>query len=101
MCKVEQKKEWSECCVSGADIKWLDRGKRVFTWISVHRTSLAVTMESYKLWTTAMACAVLVSCIQGAEMDFDNESDLETRALREFYPKDPNLTNEKQLVSIA
>lgn len=48
-----------------------------------------------------MACAVLVSCIQGAEMDFDNESDLETRALREFYPKDPNLTNEKQLVSIT
>lgn len=60
-----------------------------------------MTMESSKLWTTAMACAVLVSCIQGAEMDFDNESDLETRALREFYPKDPNLTNEKQLVSIA
>ncbi|XP_016358756.1 cocaine- and amphetamine-regulated transcript protein-like [Sinocyclocheilus anshuiensis] len=55
-------------------------------------------MESSKLWTTAMACAVLVSCIQGAEMDFDNESALETRALREFYPKDPNLTNEKQLL---
>jgi len=62
---------------------------------------LAVTMESSKLWTTAMACAVLLSCIQGAEIDFDNESDLEKRALRDFYPKDPNLTNEKQLVSIA
>ncbi|KTF78183.1 hypothetical protein cypCar_00033304 [Cyprinus carpio] len=62
------------------------------------RSVLAVTMESSKLWTTAMACALLVSCIQGAEMDFDNESDLETRALREFYPKDPNLTNEKQLL---
>lgn len=103
MCKVGQKRDRSEWCVTGADIRWLDRGKRVFTWISVQRTRsiLAVTMESSKLWTTAMACAVLLSCIQGAEMDFDNESDLETRALREFYPKDPNLTNEKQLVSIA
>lgn len=71
---------------------------------SVHlnlSADLTVTMESSKLWTTAMAYAVLFSCIQGAEMDVDNESDLETRALREFYPKDPNLTNEKQLVSIA
>lgn len=63
---------------------------------------MALTMESYKLWTTAMACAVLLSFVHGAEIDdFDNESDLETRALRDFYPKDPNLTNEKQLVSIA
>ncbi|NP_001314747.1 cocaine- and amphetamine-regulated transcript protein-like precursor [Danio rerio] len=57
-----------------------------------------MTMESSKIWSTAMVCAVLLSCIQAAEMDFDNESDLETRALREFYPKDPNLTNEKQLL---
>lgn len=63
---------------------------------------MALTMESYKLLTTAMACAVLLSFVRGAEIDnFDKESDLETRALRDFYPKDPNLTNEKQLVSIA
>ncbi|XP_051565014.1 cocaine- and amphetamine-regulated transcript protein-like [Myxocyprinus asiaticus] len=56
-------------------------------------------MESSKLWTTAIACAVLLSFVNGAEIDnFDNESDLETRALRDFYPKDPNLTNEKQLL---
>lgn len=49
-----------------------------------------------------MACVVLLSFVYGAEInDFDKESDLETRALRDFYPKDPNLTNEKQLVSIA
>ncbi|XP_065145646.1 cocaine- and amphetamine-regulated transcript protein-like [Paramisgurnus dabryanus] len=55
-------------------------------------------MESYKLWTAAMACAVLLSFAHGAEMDLDNEPELETRALRDFYPKDPNLTNEKQLL---
>ncbi|XP_051997981.1 cocaine- and amphetamine-regulated transcript protein-like [Xyrauchen texanus] len=56
-------------------------------------------MESSKLWTTAMACALLLSFVHGAEVDdFDNESDSQKRALREFYPKDPNLTNEKQLL---
>ncbi|CAB1339111.1 unnamed protein product [Coregonus sp. 'balchen'] len=32
-------------------------------------------------------------------MDYsDSELDLDTRSVRDFYPKDPNLTNEKQLL---
>ncbi|XP_012692050.1 cocaine- and amphetamine-regulated transcript protein-like [Clupea harengus] len=56
-------------------------------------------MESSRLWTRAMACAMLLSFVAGAETnDSDMELDLDTRAIRDFYPKDPNLTNEKQLL---
>ncbi|XP_036391465.1 cocaine- and amphetamine-regulated transcript protein-like [Megalops cyprinoides] len=56
-------------------------------------------MESSKLWTRAVVCAVLLSVVSGAETnDSDLELELETRALMDFYPKDPNLTNEKQLL---
>lgn len=57
------------------------------------------TMES-SVWTRALACALLLSLVCGAEVhDSNEEVDLDTRALRDFYPKDPNLTNEKELVS--
>ncbi|XP_076877431.1 cocaine- and amphetamine-regulated transcript protein-like [Brachyhypopomus gauderio] len=57
------------------------------------------TMESSRLWTRALACAVLLSFVSGAEIyDLDSELDLDRRALRDFYPKDPNLTTEKQLL---
>ncbi|KAI4876153.1 hypothetical protein NFI96_017593 [Prochilodus magdalenae] len=56
------------------------------------------TMES-SVWTRAVACALLLSLACGAEIhDADEEVDLDTRALRDFYPKDPNLTNEKELL---
>lgn len=57
-------------------------------------------MESSRLWTRAVVCAVLLSIVLSAEIDYsDSELDLDTRSVRDFYPKDPNLTNEKQLVS--
>uniref|UniRef100_A0AAR2IJX2 Cocaine- and amphetamine-regulated transcript protein n=1 Tax=Pygocentrus nattereri TaxID=42514 RepID=A0AAR2IJX2_PYGNA len=55
-------------------------------------------MES-SVWTRAVACALLLSIACGAEIhDPDEEVDLDARALRDFYPKDPNLTNEKELL---
>lgn len=59
-------------------------------------------MESSKLWARVVACAMLLSMLAGAETsDSGMELDLDTRAIRDFYPKDPNLTNEKQLVSVC
>ncbi|KAI1889750.1 hypothetical protein AGOR_G00166150 [Albula goreensis] len=56
-------------------------------------------MESSRLWTITVVCAVLLSVISSAEInESDLELDLDTRALTDFYPKDPNLTNEKQLL---
>ncbi|XP_038850796.1 cocaine- and amphetamine-regulated transcript protein-like [Salvelinus fontinalis] len=56
-------------------------------------------MESSRLWTRAVVCAVLLSIVLSAEIDYlDSELDLDTRSVRDFYPKDPNLTNEKQLL---
>ncbi|XP_062327184.1 cocaine- and amphetamine-regulated transcript protein-like [Osmerus eperlanus] len=56
-------------------------------------------MESSRLWTRVLVCAALLSIVLGAEIDdSDSEINLDTRALRDFYPKDPNLTNEKQLL---
>ncbi|KAK3535332.1 hypothetical protein QTP70_008197 [Hemibagrus guttatus] len=42
---------------------------------------------------------VLRSCAR-AENE-DTELDLDTRAIRDFYPKDPNLTSEKQLCDVG
>ncbi|KAK1160805.1 cocaine- and amphetamine-regulated transcript protein-like [Acipenser oxyrinchus oxyrinchus] len=50
-------------------------------------------MENSRLWLRAVVCFVLLSVTSGAE-----SNDLETRALTDFYRKDPNLTNEKQLL---
>ncbi|KAJ8343944.1 hypothetical protein SKAU_G00312730 [Synaphobranchus kaupii] len=56
-------------------------------------------MESSRLWTSAVVCVVLLSVLGGTETN-DSEMDLEfeTRSLTDFYRKDPNLTNEKQLL---
>ncbi|KAL4613248.1 cocaine- and amphetamine-regulated transcript protein-like [Arapaima gigas] len=59
----------------------------------------ACTMESTRLWTTAALCAVMLFVLNGAEMqDSDMDLEVETRALTNFYPKDPNLASEKQLL---
>uniref|UniRef100_A0A8C7K9S1 Cocaine- and amphetamine-regulated transcript protein n=1 Tax=Oncorhynchus kisutch TaxID=8019 RepID=A0A8C7K9S1_ONCKI len=61
--------------------------------------NLIRNMESSRLWTRALVCAVLLSIVLSAEIDYsDSELDLDTRSVRDFYPKDPNLTNEKQLL---
>lgn len=57
-------------------------------------------MERSRLWTSVVVCAVLLSVASAAEInDSDQELEVDTRALMDFYPKSPNLTNEKQLVS--
>ncbi|KAG9261308.1 cocaine- and amphetamine-regulated transcript protein-like [Astyanax mexicanus] len=61
-------------------------------------------MES-SVWTRAAACALLllISCAaetrqQDQDQYPDQDPDRDTRALRDFYPKDPNLTNQKELL---
>lgn len=49
-----------------------------------------------------MVCAVLLSCASGNEiyhLDEEEVVDVDRRALRNFYPKEPNLTSQKELVS--
>ncbi|CAL8351456.1 unnamed protein product [Merluccius merluccius] len=56
-------------------------------------------MESCGARTRALVCAVLLSAVCGADvLDQDQDQDLSIRALRDFYPKGPNLTNEKRLL---
>ncbi|XP_048829357.1 cocaine- and amphetamine-regulated transcript protein-like [Brienomyrus brachyistius] len=56
-------------------------------------------MERSRLWTGVAVCAVLLSVASAAETnDSDQELEVDTRALMDFYPKSPNLTNEKQLL---
>ncbi|KAJ8393143.1 hypothetical protein AAFF_G00068260 [Aldrovandia affinis] len=56
-------------------------------------------MESSRRWSRALVCAAFLSILSSANTkDSDMDLDLETRALTNFYPKDPNLTNEKQLL---
>ena len=54
------------------------------------------------MWVTVVVCAVLLSVVLGSSEQYDSEpeQDVESRALRDFYPKDPNLTNEKELVRL-
>lgn len=62
------------------------------------------TMESASLKTRMAVCALLLCLLTGAkanESEPEIEVELDTRAIRDFYPKDPNLTSEKQLVSNA
>ncbi|XP_016330660.1 cocaine- and amphetamine-regulated transcript protein-like [Sinocyclocheilus anshuiensis] len=58
-------------------------------------------MESYSLRTRMAVCALLLFLLTGAkanDSEPDIEVELDTRAIRDFYPKDPNLTSEKQLL---
>lgn len=61
------------------------------------------TMQSSRLPSGALLCALLL--LSGAAVaevqDTESEEELSPRALRDFYPKGPNLTSEKQLVSPA
>lgn len=48
------------------------------------------------------ALLLLLSSLTGAQvLVTESEEVLSPRALRDFYPKGPNLTSEKQLVSFA
>lgn len=53
--------------------------------------------------SAALLCALLLlSSLGGAQLlDAASEEQLSPRALRDFYPKGPNLTSEKQLVRPA
>uniref|UniRef100_A0AB38ZLM1 Cocaine- and amphetamine-regulated transcript protein n=1 Tax=Heteropneustes fossilis TaxID=93621 RepID=A0AB38ZLM1_HETFO len=55
-------------------------------------------MESSSTAARALLLLLLVlrSCARADNEDA--EVDLDTRAIRDFYPKDPNLTSEKQLL---
>ncbi|KAM3876842.1 cocaine- and amphetamine-regulated transcript protein-like [Diretmus argenteus] len=57
-------------------------------------------ISSCRLRTGALLCVLLLSVVViGADMsDSESGEELRPRALRDFYPKDPNLTNEKQLL---
>lgn len=57
-------------------------------------------MQSSRLLSGALLCALmLLSSAAGAEvLDTESEEELSPRALRDFYPKGPNLTSEKQLL---
>lgn len=60
------------------------------------------TMQSSRLLSGALLCALLLlSGVAGAQvLDTESEEELSPRALRDFYPKGPNLTSEKQLVRL-
>lgn len=51
----------------------------------------------------ALLCALLLlpSLTGAQELDAASDEKLSPRALRDFYPKGPNLTSEKQLVRRA
>lgn len=62
------------------------------------------TTQSSRLLSGALLCALLLllSSVTGAQvLDAESEEELSPRALRDFYPKGPNLTSEKQLVSFT
>ncbi|XP_070816629.1 cocaine- and amphetamine-regulated transcript protein-like [Chaetodon trifascialis] len=56
------------------------------------------TMRSSRLLSGALLCALLLSNVQAQVLDAESEEELSPRALRDFYPKGPNLTSEKQLL---
>ncbi|XP_053486686.1 cocaine- and amphetamine-regulated transcript 2 [Ictalurus furcatus] len=55
-------------------------------------------MESSSIASRALLLLLLLVLRSCARADEDTEVDLDTRAIRDFYPKDPNLTSEKQLL---
>ncbi|TRY56128.1 hypothetical protein DNTS_015253 [Danionella cerebrum] len=59
------------------------------------------TMESSRVRTRVAVCALLLCLLtvsRASDSEPDPELELDTRAIRDFYPKDPNLTSEKQLL---
>lgn len=60
------------------------------------------TMQISRLLGGTLLCALLLSSTAAAELlDGESEEELSPRALRDFYPKGPNLTSEKQLVRVC
>ncbi|XP_029945431.1 cocaine- and amphetamine-regulated transcript protein-like [Salarias fasciatus] len=56
-------------------------------------------MQSSRLLSGALLCALLLSSAAETDlMDSESVEELSPRALRDFYPKGPNLTSEKQLL---
>lgn len=70
-----------------------------------HMSPRTGTMQSSRMLSGALLCALLLlsagAAGAGAQglLDAESEEELSPRALRDFYPKGPNLTSEKQLVS--
>lgn len=57
------------------------------------------TMLGSRLTRRSLLCALLLLSAAAAQvLDSESEEELSPRALRDFYPKGPNLTSEKQLV---
>ncbi|XP_068601254.1 cocaine- and amphetamine-regulated transcript protein-like [Brachionichthys hirsutus] len=58
------------------------------------------TTHSSGMLRGALLCALLLLLDAGAAgaEELDSEEELSPRALRDFYPKGPNLTSEKQLL---
>ncbi|XP_077374280.1 cocaine- and amphetamine-regulated transcript protein-like [Festucalex cinctus] len=59
------------------------------------------TLHSSRRLSGALLCALLLqafSLSQAQFTDTESEEELSPRALRDFYPKGPNLTSEKQLL---
>ncbi|XP_037104198.1 cocaine- and amphetamine-regulated transcript protein-like [Syngnathus acus] len=66
--------------------------------------TMSCTKQSSKRLSGALLCASLLLLLHSCPLsqaqftDTDSEEDLTPRALRDFYPKGPNLTSEKQLL---
>ncbi|XP_068172852.1 cocaine- and amphetamine-regulated transcript protein-like [Antennarius striatus] len=57
------------------------------------------TRQSSAMLRSALLCALLLLNTGAAEGEvLESEEELSPRALRDFYPKGPNLTSEKQLL---
>ncbi|KAI4895538.1 hypothetical protein NFI96_022535, partial [Prochilodus magdalenae] len=61
------------------------------------RAARISTMESSSVRGALLLLLLLSASAQDTDTT-DNEVELDTRAIRDFYPKDPNLTSEKQLL---
>lgn len=104
MTKEREKKEKSKTKVGRADGRSQIKG--VCAWGSgcLRRAQLGTMAHTGTARSSgALLCALLLlSSLAGAQLlDAASEEELSPRALRDFYPKGPNLTSEKQLVRSA
>lgn len=92
--RADGRSQIKRCLTPGSN--YLRRGKG-------HLLPRTGTMQSSRLLSGTLLCALLLlSSTAGAEvLDSESEEELSPRALRDFYPKGPNLTSEKQLVSFC